>query len=227
MRTVAQPADRPRRALPPGRASRSRPPGRSMAVVTLSNGGAGTSQAEPDRAARLGDCLERARNGEMGALGDVVRELNPLLWRVARAEGLTAEESADVVQTTWLELLRRLRGIQSPRALTARLRAAARPRGGGARGPCPRPGREGGGGGERGVLSRSALGDVGRERTPLVWRVARAEGLTAEESADVVQTTGRELLRRLRDTQSPRALPAWLVPAPRRGAWRARELSRR
>src|SRR5262249_60615962 len=118
MRTVAPPADRPRRALPPGRASRSRPPGRSMAVVTLSNGGAGTSQAEPDRAARLGDCLERARNGEMGALGDVVRELNPLLWHVARAEGLTAEEAADVVQTTWLELLRRVRGIQAPRPRT-------------------------------------------------------------------------------------------------------------
>ena len=55
----------------------------------------------------------------MGALGDVVRELNPLLWHVARAEGLTAEEAADVVQTTWLELLRRLQDIQSPRALTA------------------------------------------------------------------------------------------------------------
>src|SRR5262245_61188408 len=97
-----------------------------MAVVTLGNGGAGTSQAGSDRAARLGDCLERARNGEMGALGDVVRELNPLLWHVARAEGLTAEESADVVQTTWLELLRRLRDIQSPRALTAWLVTATR-----------------------------------------------------------------------------------------------------
>src|SRR5262249_61364940 len=114
MRTVAPPADRPRRALPPGRASRSRPPGRSMAVVTLGNGGAGTSQAGSDRAARLGDCLERARNGEMGALGDVVRELNPLLWHVARAEGLTAEEAADVGPATWLELLRRRQGNPAP-----------------------------------------------------------------------------------------------------------------
>jgi len=97
-----------------------------MTVVTLGNGGASTSQAGPDRAARLGGCLERARNGEMGALGDVVRELNPLLWHVARAEGLTAEESADVVQTTWLELLRRLREIESPRALTAWLVTATR-----------------------------------------------------------------------------------------------------
>ena len=97
-----------------------------MAVVTLGNGGAGTSQAGPDRAARLGNCLERAQNGEMGALGEVVRELNPLLWHVARGEGLTAEEAADVVQTTWLELLRRLQDIQSPRALTAWLVTATR-----------------------------------------------------------------------------------------------------
>ena len=88
-----------------------------MAVVTLGNGGAGTSQAGPDRAARLGDCLERAPNGEMGALSEVVRELNPLLWHVARGEGLTAEAAADVVQTTWLELLRRLQDIQSPQQL--------------------------------------------------------------------------------------------------------------
>jgi RNA polymerase sigma factor (sigma-70 family) len=97
-----------------------------MVVVALGSDRARTSQAGPDRAARLGECLERARNGEMGALGDVVRELNPLLWHVARAEGLSAEESADVVQTTWLELLRRLQDIQSPRALTAWLLTATR-----------------------------------------------------------------------------------------------------
>src|SRR6185437_11465475 len=109
-----------------GRPSRGRPPARSMSGVTLGSGGAGTSQAGPDRAARLGECLERARNGEMGALSEVVRELNPLLWHVARAEGLTAEESADVVQTTWLELLRRLHDIRSPRAPTSWLVTATR-----------------------------------------------------------------------------------------------------
>lgn len=72
-----------------------------------------------------------------------------------------------------------------------------------------------------------ALGDVVRELNPLLWHVARAEGLTAEESADVVQTTWLELLRRLHDIRSPRALTSWLVTATRREAWRARELSRR
>ena len=97
-----------------------------MTVVTLGGDRASTGPARGDRAERVGACLERARSGDTAALADVVRELNPLLWHVARAEGLTAEEAADVVQTTWLELLRRLHEIRSPRAVTAWLVTAAR-----------------------------------------------------------------------------------------------------
>jgi RNA polymerase sigma factor (sigma-70 family) len=56
----------------------------------------------------------------------VVRELNPLLWRVARAEGLGAEDASDVVQTVWLELVRRLDDIRSPQSLIGWLVTAAR-----------------------------------------------------------------------------------------------------
>jgi RNA polymerase sigma factor (sigma-70 family) len=97
-----------------------------MSVVTLGSGNASTGPARGDRADRVGACLERARNGETAALGDVVRELNPLLWHVARGEGLTSDEAADVVQTTWLELLRRLHDIRSPQAVTSWLVTAAR-----------------------------------------------------------------------------------------------------
>jgi RNA polymerase sigma factor (sigma-70 family) len=90
-----------------------------MADMTPGSGKAGTGHAATDRAGRVGACLVRARNGEAAALSEIVRELNPLLWHVARGEGLTAEESADVVQTTWLELLRRLREVRSPQALTS------------------------------------------------------------------------------------------------------------
>jgi RNA polymerase sigma factor (sigma-70 family) len=79
-----------------------------------------------DRTARLKACVERARDGERGALDEVVRELNPLLWQVARAQGLSVEEAADVVQTTWLELLRRLYEIRSLQALTGWLVTATR-----------------------------------------------------------------------------------------------------
>jgi len=89
----------------------------------------GASQAEAsrgDRTARLAAYLERARGGERAALDEVVRELNPLLWHVARAQGLGAEEAADVVQTTWLVLLRNLYEIKFPQALTAWLVTATR-----------------------------------------------------------------------------------------------------
>jgi RNA polymerase sigma factor (sigma-70 family) len=93
-----------------------------MAVVTLGSGHGVAS----DRGAHLGACLVRARNGETSALNEIIRELNPVLWHVARGEGLMAEESADVVQTSWLELVRRLHEIRSPQALTAWLITATR-----------------------------------------------------------------------------------------------------
>jgi len=78
------------------------------------------------RATRVAGLFERARDGDRSALDDLVRELNPLLWHVVRAQGLGAEEAADVVQTTWLQLLRRLAAIRSPQALTAWLVTTAK-----------------------------------------------------------------------------------------------------
>lgn len=80
---------------------------------------ASAAAGRADRAVRLARCLERARAGEGDALDDVVRDLNPLLWYVARAQGMTPDQASDVVQTAWLELLRRLHEIRSPEALTA------------------------------------------------------------------------------------------------------------
>jgi RNA polymerase sigma factor (sigma-70 family) len=75
--------------------------------------------ARADRAGRLADSFARARAGDAGALDDVVGQLNPLLWHVARTQGLSRDEAMDVVQTTWLELLRRMEEIRDPHALTA------------------------------------------------------------------------------------------------------------
>jgi RNA polymerase sigma factor (sigma-70 family) len=97
-----------------------------MTIVTIGSGEAGSGHAATERAASLAACLMRARDGDTAALGEIVRELNPLLWHVARGEGLTAEESADVVQTSWLELMRRLHEIRSPQALTSWLVTATR-----------------------------------------------------------------------------------------------------
>jgi len=93
-------------------------------VPAGSSGGA--EPAQPARHVALGAALERARAGDRSALDEVVRELNPLLWHVARAEGTSRDDAADVVQTVWLELVRRLEGIRSPQALTAWLVTTAR-----------------------------------------------------------------------------------------------------
>lgn len=78
------------------------------------------------RAERLAACLTRAKEGDLTALDPVVTELNPLLWHVARSQGLSDEDATDVVQTTWLELVRQLATIRSPLALTGWLVSATR-----------------------------------------------------------------------------------------------------
>jgi RNA polymerase sigma factor (sigma-70 family) len=76
--------------------------------------------------AHLGGLLEQARAGDRESLRELVRVLDPVLWRVARSQGLAAEDAADVVQTSWLELVRRLDEIRTPRAVTAWLITATR-----------------------------------------------------------------------------------------------------
>ncbi|ALG14698.1 RNA polymerase subunit sigma [Kibdelosporangium phytohabitans] len=69
--------------------------------------------------ARMADLLEAARDGDHGSLAGLVDELTPLLWQVARAQGLDRDTSSDIVQTAWLKLLGALGQIRSPMALTS------------------------------------------------------------------------------------------------------------
>ncbi|HEY7273858.1 MAG TPA: sigma-70 family RNA polymerase sigma factor [Actinoplanes sp.] len=89
-------------------------------------GAAPAASARSERAARQAELFSSARAGNAAAFDTLVRELNPLLWHVVRAQGLGSEEAADVVQTTWLELVQRLREIRSPQALTGWLLTTAR-----------------------------------------------------------------------------------------------------
>jgi RNA polymerase sigma factor (sigma-70 family) len=82
--------------------------------------------AATERAARRTELITAARAGDSVAFDGLVRELNPLLWHVVRAQGLGSEEAADVVQTTWLELVQRVQEIRSPQALTRWLVTTAR-----------------------------------------------------------------------------------------------------
>jgi RNA polymerase sigma factor (sigma-70 family) len=80
----------------------------------------------PDRSARIAGLLDAARDGQEQAVGQIVAELSPLLWQVARAAGLGSGDAEDVLQTVWVRLLSHLDGIHTSGALTAWLVTTAK-----------------------------------------------------------------------------------------------------
>jgi RNA polymerase sigma factor (sigma-70 family) len=72
----------------------------------------------PDRSARIVSLVSAARDGDEDALGQIVTELSPLLWQVARAAGLGSGDAEDVLQTVWMRLISHLDGIRTSAALT-------------------------------------------------------------------------------------------------------------
>lgn len=72
-----------------------------------------------DRGAHIAGLVSEAKKGNEEALGQLVTELSPLLWQVARAAGLGADDAEDVLQTVWLRLVSHLGGIHTSGALTA------------------------------------------------------------------------------------------------------------
>ncbi len=75
--------------------------------------------SRPARGAQIAGLMDAARNGSDDALGQIVTELSPLLWQVARAAGLSSDDAEDVLQTVWLRLISHLDDIRSPAGLTA------------------------------------------------------------------------------------------------------------
>jgi RNA polymerase sigma factor (sigma-70 family) len=74
--------------------------------------------SQPDRSERMAGLMDAARQGSEDALGEIVTELSPLLWQVARAAGLSTSDAEDVLQTVWMRLLAHLDGIHTPAALS-------------------------------------------------------------------------------------------------------------
>lgn len=56
-------------------------------------------------AARAADAVASYLEGDPAGLSAVVDELTPMLWHIARQQGLAREQAEDVVQTAWLRLL--------------------------------------------------------------------------------------------------------------------------
>lgn len=77
-----------------------------------------TPTGRPDRSARMAALIEAARGGSEDAVGELVTELTPTLWQVARAAGLGTDDAKDVVQTVWTRLLDNLGDIRTSSAVT-------------------------------------------------------------------------------------------------------------
>jgi len=73
-----------------------------------------------DQGEGLADQAARAvlayRDGDRAPLADLVQAMTPLLWHTVRAQGASPELAQDVVQTTWLALVREIDSIRDPRA---------------------------------------------------------------------------------------------------------------
>jgi RNA polymerase sigma factor (sigma-70 family) len=66
------------------------------------------------------------RRGDRPALDRLVRRLTPMLWQVARAYRLDQASSEDVVQATWLTLVRHADAVTDPQAVVRWLTVTTR-----------------------------------------------------------------------------------------------------
>jgi RNA polymerase sigma factor (sigma-70 family) len=81
----------------------------------------------PDTLASRAAALFTAfRAGEEAKVGELVSLLTPILWHTVRAQRLDRESTEDVLQTTWLALIRSSDSIAEPQAVLQWLIVSAR-----------------------------------------------------------------------------------------------------
>ncbi|MPZ95763.1 MAG: sigma-70 family RNA polymerase sigma factor [Propionibacteriales bacterium] len=87
--------------------------------------GRGSADADTtwDLAAR---CFRAWKDGDRAALDELVRRVSPLLWQVVRSYGLDTASAEDVVQTTWMTLIRKNDQVRDDQAVLRWLTTSAR-----------------------------------------------------------------------------------------------------
>ena len=68
-------------------------------------------------ASRAASLFRAFREGDEARMGDLVALVTPILWHTARAQRLERELAEDVVQTSWLALVRSADSIADPQAV--------------------------------------------------------------------------------------------------------------
>lgn len=79
-----------------------------------------------DLVVKAGTAFDDYRSGVPGAIDTLVRLVTPLLWHTARQCGLSAAEAEDVVQQTFLSLVRSKDSISDPLAVVRWLTVSLR-----------------------------------------------------------------------------------------------------
>ena len=93
-------------------------PSRIISEARVTIGGAATER--PGEVwGQAASAFERWTAGDAVALDELVRLMTPVLWHVARAYRLPSEVAEDVVQNTWLALVRAGSSIQEPATASA------------------------------------------------------------------------------------------------------------
>jgi RNA polymerase sigma factor (sigma-70 family) len=77
-------------------------------------------------ASRAATLFQAFRAGDEAKMGELVALVTPILWHTVRAQRVDAQTAEDVVQTTWLSLVRNRESILDPRAVLQWLLVSAR-----------------------------------------------------------------------------------------------------
>jgi RNA polymerase sigma factor (sigma-70 family) len=77
-------------------------------------------------ASRAAALFSAYRAGDEARMADLVSLLTPILWHTVRAQRLDRESAEDVLQTTWLALVRGAGSISDPQAVLQWLLVSAR-----------------------------------------------------------------------------------------------------
>jgi RNA polymerase sigma factor (sigma-70 family) len=73
-----------------------------------------------------GDAFADYRDGDPNRMSDLVRAVTPILWHTVRSYRLDNQSAEDVLQSTWMALVRRADSIADPRAVLQWLIVTAR-----------------------------------------------------------------------------------------------------
>lgn len=68
-------------------------------------------------ATRAANAFRAHRDGQPAGMSTLVEEVTPLLWAIARQQGLHHQAAEDVVQNTWLKLVEHAREITDPQSV--------------------------------------------------------------------------------------------------------------